>query len=242
MSIAARGSTFLLIRRDPATHLERGMHAIGGGTNARTGNAETRAARQAPGESREHAGGRVRPRRDAPHPRRQTRRKIHQAGNCDWPVESSTLGCEAWAAPGKRKTQHEAQRSLGEPRGQPRAKTSVGQTLARRLRRAQARRSRRGVPQGTLATGKDRGTPALGDFATSGSPTGGTDASATPAHVAPPSRQRLLTVPIRGREFYRSGVRPRPFCAARRRCRIRFARSSSRRRVADSCEPARLMK
>ena len=191
MSISASGSTFLLIRGDAATHLERGMHVNGGGTNARTGNAETRAARQAPGKSREHAGGRVRPRRDAPHPRRQTRRKIHQAGNCDRPVESSTFGCEAWAAPGKCKAHHETQRSLGEPCGQPRSKASVGQTLTRRQTRAQARRSRRGLPQGPLATGEDRRRPALGDCATPGSPTGGTDASATPTHVAPTSRQRL---------------------------------------------------
>lgn len=124
-------------------------------SHAGEGHARARPPRQESRQGSDDAGGRIRAGRDPPHPRRQTRSAIGQAGDRHRVVEGATCGREAWSAAADGHCTDEACRGLRDAR---RASTSApfGQPISRGPQSAPARRARSRFATGTGAAGQER--------------------------------------------------------------------------------------
>src|SRR5690606_22172243 len=118
---------------------------LAGSGYAREGNSSPRTPRQASGQGAQHAGRRVRPRRNSPRPRRKARRTLHETGDCDWTVEGPAIGRRpAGAAP--RTNLYEAKRRQRATRGSaPVESEDIAAAFARDASCAEARTAAHGI-------------------------------------------------------------------------------------------------
>jgi hypothetical protein len=119
----------------------------------------------APGQTRreiaEHAGRRVRSRRDTPHSRGQARRSVGEAGNRDRPVESPPCRREARPPAGLGDGADETERGVSDACIASSAET-VGPPIAGEHARVEAQTAQCRFEEGAVTPCQDRGSPAIG--------------------------------------------------------------------------------
>jgi hypothetical protein len=109
---------------------------------------------QARGEGAVDTGWRIRSRRNPSCPRRETRRALHETGDCDRTVEGAAGWREDAPTSGERKGHDQAQRGEREPGGEQTWQDIVA-PCARGSPRAQTRRSSCSIAKGAVASGQN---------------------------------------------------------------------------------------
>ncbi len=132
-----------------------------GGSHAGEGDPRSRGARQGGREVPQYTGRRVRPRGDASHPRRQTRRAFDQAGHCHRAVQSASSGrSTARAEKGTGQGGDQTERETGVGGIPAREEARLAHAIARDEPRARARGAQRGFAFRAGAAGEDGSTAA----------------------------------------------------------------------------------